>query len=68
MDNLEWFYLKTTFDIAISSFFLLTIKLVLGTSTLKYKTFGVAETSGHVKCGLSWIVLKLLLNLVAEKI
>jgi hypothetical protein len=53
MDNLEWFYLKTTFDIAISSFFLLTIKLVLGTSTLKYKTFGVAETSGHVKCGLS---------------
>ncbi len=53
MDNLEWSYLKTTSDIAITSFFKLTIKLVLGTSTLKDKTFGIAENFGPVKFGLS---------------
>jgi hypothetical protein len=40
---------------------------VLGTSTLKDKTFGITENSGHVKFGFVWIVIKLLLDLVAEK-
>ena len=45
--------IKTTSDIPITSFFFLTINLVIGTSTLKDKTFGITENSGHVKCGLS---------------
>ena len=53
MDNLEWSNLKTKSDIPLTSFLLLTIKLVFGTSTLKDKTFGVKENSGHVKCGFS---------------
>ncbi len=52
MYNLEWSNLKTTSDVAITSFFLLTIKLVLGTSTLKDKTFGITKNTGPVKCGL----------------
>jgi len=52
IDNLERFNLKTTSDIPLTFFFFLTIKLVLGTSTLKDKTFGVTENSGHIKCGL----------------
>ena len=53
MDNLEWSYLKTTFDIAITSFYLIDDKFVLGTSTLKDKIFGIMLNSGPVKCGLS---------------
>jgi len=53
MEDLEWSDLKTTSDIAINSFYLIDDKLVLGTSTLKDKTFGITENSGPVKCGLS---------------
>jgi hypothetical protein len=53
IEILEWLDIKTTYDIPITSFFLLTIKLVLGTSTLKDKTFGITENYGDVKCGLS---------------
>ena len=52
MGNLEWLDIKTISDIPITSFFL-TIKLVLGTSTLTGKTFGMTENYGHVKCVFS---------------
>ncbi len=53
MDNLEWSYIKTTSDIAITSFYLIDDKLVLGTSTLKDKIFGITKKTGPIKCGLS---------------
>ncbi len=52
-ENLECLDIKTTFGIRITSYYSIDDKLVLGTSTLKDKTFGITWNSGHVKCGLS---------------
>ena len=53
IENLEWLDIKTTFGISITSYYLIDDKLVIGTSTLRDKTFGVKKKSGHVKCELS---------------
>jgi len=52
MENLEWLDIKTTSSIPKTSYYLIDEKLVIGTSTLKNKTFGITKISGHVKCGL----------------
>ena len=54
MDNLEWFYLKTTFDIAITSIFLIDDKIGAWYEYIERQIiFGITENSGHVKYGLS---------------
>jgi hypothetical protein len=53
MGNLKWLGIKTASYIPITSFYFIDDKLVLGTSTLTSKSFGMTKNSGHVKCGLS---------------
>ena len=52
MEILEWLDIKAISSIPITSYYLIDDKLVIGTSTLKDKTFGVKKISGPVKCGL----------------
>ena len=68
MDNLEWFNLKTTSDIPLTSFFLIDDKIGAWYEYIKTQDIWSNRKFWTYKRKVVWIVLKLLLNLVAEKI
>ncbi len=67
MDNLEWSDLKTTFDIAITSFYLIGDKIGVWYEYIERQNIWNYRKFWTCKMWVVWIVLKLLLNLVAEK-
>ena len=67
MDDLEWSYLKTTSDIAINSFYLIDDKIGAWYEYIERQNIWDYRKFWTCKMWVVWIVLKLLLNLVAEK-
>ncbi len=68
MDNLECSDLKTTFDIAITSFYLIDDKIGAWYEYIERQAIWNYRKFCTYKMWVVWIVLKLLLNLVDEKI
>ena len=68
IDNLERLDLKTTFDIAITSFYLIDDKIGDWYEYIERQNIWNYRKFWTCKMWVVWIVLKLLLNLVAEKI
>ncbi len=68
MDNLEWFNLKTTSDIPLTSFGLIDDKIGAWYEYIERQDIWSNRKFWTCKMWDVWIVLKLLLNLVAEKI
>jgi hypothetical protein len=68
MDDLEWSDLKTTSDIAINSFYLIDDKIGAWYEYIKRQNIWNYRKFWTCKMWVVWIVLKLLLNLVDEKI
>jgi hypothetical protein len=68
MDNLEWSNLKTTSDIAITSLYLINDKIGSWYEYIERQNIWDYRKFWTCKMWVVWIVLKLLLNLVAEKI
>jgi len=68
MDNLEWSDLKTTSDIAITSLYLINDKIGAWYEYIERQNIWDYRKFWTCKMWVVWIVLKLLLNLVAEKI
>jgi hypothetical protein len=62
MDNLEWFYLKTTSDIAINSFNLIDDKIGAWYEYIETQNIGNYRKCWTCKMWVVWIVLNLLLN------
>ena len=67
MDNLEWLDLKTTFDIAITIFYLIDDKIGAWYEYIERQNIWNSRKFWTCKMWVVWIVLELLLNLVAEK-
>ncbi len=65
MDDLEWSYLKTTSDIAISSFYLIDDKIGAWYEYIERQTIWNYGNFWTCKMWVVRIVLKLLLNLVS---
>ena len=68
MDNLEWSDLKTTFDIDRTSFFLIDDKIGAWYKYIERQNIWNYRKFWTCKMWVVWIVFKLLLDLVAEKI
>ena len=68
MDDLEWSYLKTTSDIAINSFYLIDDKIGAWYEYIERQNIWDYRKFWTCKMWVVWIVLKLLLNQVDEKI
>ena len=68
MDDLEWSDLKTTSDIAITSLYLINDKIGAWYEYIERQNMWNCRKFWTCKLWVVWIVLKLLLNLVDEKI
>ena len=68
MDNLEWSDLKTTSHVAITSFYLINDKIGAWYEYIERQNIWNYINFWTCKMWVVWIVLKLLLNLVAEKV
>ena len=68
MDNLEWSDLKTTSDVAITSFYLINDKIGAWYEYIERPNIWNYRKFWTCKMWVVSIVLKLLLNLVAKKI
>jgi hypothetical protein len=68
MDNLEWSALKTTSDIPITNYYLIDDKIGAWYENIERHNIWVYRKFWTCKMWVVWIVLKLLLNLVDEKI
>jgi hypothetical protein len=68
MDNLEWFNLKTTSDIPPTSLYLIDDKIGAWYEYIERQDIWSNIKFRTCKMWVVWIVLKLLLNLVAQKI
>ena len=68
MDNLEWSDLKTTSNIVITSFYLIDDKIGAWYEYIGKQNIWNYKKNWTCKMWVVCIVLKLLLNLVAEKI
>ncbi len=53
MDNLEWFNLKTTSDIPLTSFYLIDDTIGAWYEYIERQDIWSSRNYGHVKCGLS---------------
>ncbi len=68
MDNLEWLDLNTTSDIAITSFYLIDDKIGAQYEYIERLNIWNYRKFWNCEMWIVWLVLKLLLNLVAEKV
>jgi hypothetical protein len=68
MDNLEWSNLKTTSYIPLTSFYLIDDKIGAWYEYIERQYIWSNRKLWTCKMWVVWIVLKLLLNLVVEKI
>jgi hypothetical protein len=62
MENLEWLDIKTTFDIDITSFYLIADKIGVWHEHIESQNIWNNKKFWTCKMWVVWIVLKLLLN------
>ena len=68
MDNLEWLHLKRTYDITITSFYLIDDKISAWYEYIERQIYWNYRKFWTCKMWVVQIVLKLLLKLVVEQI